>query len=151
MGRHMVSVLAAFLCLSIHRDEEIAAKNISTKPVGQMYQAPVRRPVRTFGCWQRQCRHQIIICFYMGATTASKTQLWAAVWDGWMDKGLHGCWETAQPAGCSHNLSASELSSSTCYFLPPSITERLCFLHSQKLWDVNQVMLVPGLKPHIFF
>lgn len=51
----------------------------------------------------------------------------------WMDKGLHGCWETAQPAGCNQNLSASEQSSSTCYFLSPSITERLRFLHSQKL------------------
>lgn len=40
----------------------------------------VRRPETTFGCSQRQCRRQILICFYMGA---SKTQLWAAAGDGW--------------------------------------------------------------------
>lgn len=105
----------------------------------------VRRPETTLGCWQRQHRHQIFICFYMGASkTYSCEQLLG------MD-GQRAPRETAQPAGCNQKLSASELSSSTCYFLPPSITEGLCFLHSQKLWDVNQLMLDPGLKPHFFF
>lgn len=114
---------AAFLCLSIYRDEEIAAKKISIKSVGQMYQAPSKKPSNNLWMLTKAVQAPDNNLFLHGSShhiqnTAVSSCL------GWMDKGLHGCWETAQPAGCNQNLSASELSSSTCYFLPLSVTER---------------------------